>query len=173
MNEKDIIKKLSELDSHFPETLGDKDVLWTEIENRVQKTKRLLVIKYSLRIAATLTLIFIAPYLWNAIPTQDEVTLAVRQEIMAPQDNFHQEPVALEKEAFAFINAQCVNSNPKCKSTEFKTLMTELEDVGLEAKSVLEEMNKFGNDPGLIKAQIAVENHKAYIINELIQILRS
>src|SRR5690606_23812264 len=86
----------------------------------------------------------------------------------APFDNAETELAAID-----FIDEQCRYQRPACHSEEFIELNKELHEVNRALFNINQKMVLFGSDPAIVQAQITAENQKAYILKELVQLLRS
>src|SRR5690606_35917732 len=78
-----------------------------------------------------------------------------------------------EKEAIDFLEEQCKYQKPACGSVEFVELRRELREVNEALLDIDKKMKLFGFDPAIVQAQIRTENQKAYLLKELIQLIRS
>ena len=78
-----------------------------------------------------------------------------------------------DKRAEAFIARQCAEEQLVCQRPEVHELRTQLAELNAERERIEQEINTFGNDPTLIRAQVKIENQRADVTKELITLLRS
>jgi hypothetical protein len=165
--------KIRELDHSYPAALPDKDALWAELESRFPGNRIAPQWRYALAIAASATLLLVASLWWFKQEANDGVTVTYRTEIVGrPKANGYGSSGGAESQGISFIEEQCRIQRPVCSSSAFLELKRELDQLTLQTKQVNQRMKTFGPDPALIKAEIRLENHKAYLIRELIQILK-
>ena len=167
-------RKLSELDHSYPTNLPGKDAVWDGLESRLPGNPKARPWRYPLAVAASVTLLLVA-FLWWFTPGADEgVSITYRTEKVAGPEEYGEEPSGPpESPGIAFIEEQCRRQHPVCNSTAFLELKRELDQLSRQAEQVNRRLETFGPDPALVKAEIRLENHKSYLIRELIQILKS
>ncbi|MFD2572444.1 hypothetical protein ACFSUS_17525 [Spirosoma soli] len=78
-----------------------------------------------------------------------------------------------DQRAEDFIIRQCAEQQLACQRPEVHELRNQLTELNLEKARIEQELNTFGNDPNLVRAQVKVENQRADITKELITLLRS
>ena len=78
-----------------------------------------------------------------------------------------------DERAEEFIARQCAEEQLVCQRPEVHELRTQLVELNAERDRIFYEINTFGNDPTLIRAQVKVENQRADVTKELITLLRS
>lgn len=173
-NDSFLRKKINELDEIFPEELGDPSELWEDINARLEGKKKPKLWKI-LSVAASISLLALITIFLLVKKPADETVISYRTEII-------QEPIAEtevvesmqeEKDAIEYVNEQCKVEKPVCHSEEFMELKQQLAEVDDKLQEIDQQKKLFGSDAALIKAQISAENQKAYLLKELIQILRS
>jgi hypothetical protein len=166
--------RLSELDHSFPTALPDKDAVWAGLESRLPGNRKASPWRYPLAVAAAVALLLVAFGWWFAPGSDEGVTITYRTEQVAgPEENGKELPGLPGSPGIAFIDEQCRSQHPVCSSTAFLELKRELDQLTRQADQVNRRLETFGPDPALVKAEIRLENHRAYLIRELIQILKS
>jgi hypothetical protein len=166
--------RLSELDYSYPTALPGKDALWEDLESRLPGNRKARRWQYPLAVAASVTLLLVAFGWWFILRADEDVTITFRTEKVAgPEKNGEELPGQPESRGIAFIEEQCRRQHPVCNSSEFLELKRELDQLSRQAEQVNRRLETFGPDPALVKAEIRLENHKSYLIRELIQILKS
>jgi len=166
--------RLSELDGTYPAHLPDKDALWAGLESRLPGKRKAGPWRYPLAVAASVTLLLVASLWWFTPRAGEDVTITYRTEKVAgPEESGEELPGSCESPGIAFIEEQCRMQRPVCSSAAFVELKRELDQLTQQAEQVNRRLETFGPDPALVKAEIRLENHKSYLIRELIQILKS
>ncbi len=166
--------KLSELDHSYPTALPNKDVVWEGLESRLPGNHNAGPRRYPLAVAASVALLLVASLWWFTPRAGEDVAITYRTEkAAAPEENGEEPPGLPESRGIAFIEEQCRRQHPVCNSSEFLALKQELDQLSRQAEQVNRRLETFGPDPALVKAEIRLENHKSYLIRELIQILKS
>ncbi|MBD0258322.1 MAG: hypothetical protein ICV83_21620 [Cytophagales bacterium] len=166
--------RLSELDHAYPAALPDKDAVWEGLESRLPGSRNAGRWRYPLAVAASVALLLVASMWWFTPRTGEEVTITYRTEKVAdPEPDGAERNGLPESHGIAFIEEQCRRQHPVCNSTAFLELKRELDQLTRQAEQVNRRLETFGPDPALVKAETRLENHKSYLIRELIQILKS
>jgi hypothetical protein len=166
--------RLSELDHSYPAALPNKDALWAGLESRLPTNRKANPWRYPLAVAASVTLLLVAFLWWFTRGMEEDVTITYRiEKVTGLEENGEELLSPPETQGIAFIEEQCRMQHPVCNSTAFVELKRELDQLTQQAEQVNRRMETFGPDPALIKAEIRLENHKSYLIRELIQILKS
>jgi hypothetical protein len=166
--------KLSELDQLYPAALPGKDAVWKGLESRLPGHRKASPWRYPLAVAATVTLLLVALGWWFAPGAGEDVTITYRTEKAAEPEPYAEGlPSSSEARGIAFIEEQCRRQHPVCHSPAFLELKRELDQLSRQAEQVNQRLETFGPDPALVKAEIRLENHKSYLIRELIQILKT
>lgn len=166
--------KLSELDGSYPTNLPGKDAGWANLESRLPGNPKAGPWRYPLAVAASVTLLLVAFLWWFTPGADDDVTVTYRTETVAgPAANGEELPGPPETQGIAFIEEQCRMQRPVCSSAAFLELKRELDQLSRQAEQVNRRLETFGPDPALVKAEIRLQNHKSYLIRELIQILKT
>jgi hypothetical protein len=167
--------RLSELEHSYPTALPGKDAVWKGLESRLPGSRKAGPWRYSLGVAACIMLLLVA-FLgrWFAPRADENVTITYRTEkVVGPQPDGEERAGLPESRGIAFIEEQCRRQHPVCSSTAFLELKRELDQLTRQAEQVNRRLETFGPDPALVKAEVRLENHKSYLIRELIQILKS
>lgn len=166
--------KLSELDHSFPTNLPGKDAVWAGLESRLPGPRTASPWRYPLAVAASVTLLLVAALWWFTPGAEEDVTITYRTEQVAgPGEHGTESLGPAESPGIAFIEEQCRRQHPVCNSPAFLELKRELDHLSRQAEQVNRRLQTFGPDPALVKAEIRLENHKSYLIRELIQILKT
>jgi hypothetical protein len=166
-------RKMRELDHSYPPALADKDTLWSDIERHLPDNRQVRKWKYWLAAAASVALLLVASW-WFRREVKDNVNIVYRTETIERREaDSNMLNKQTESAGLSFIEEQCRQQRPVCSSDAFLELKSELDQLNLEARQVKERMKTFGPDPALVKAEIRLENHKAYLIRELIEILKT
>ncbi|TGE07625.1 hypothetical protein [Hymenobacter fodinae] len=132
-------------------------------------------------IAASWLLVLLAWHYWPSatpqrIVAQERISYTVET---VPTAATTEEPLPLpndaaqEHEGMAFINAQCSKVPVGCQSPEFQNLKQQMAELDAEEKRLQREVQRFGNNPELIRYQTRVTTMKATVTKELIQLLIS
>jgi hypothetical protein len=165
--------KLSELEHTYPAALPNKDAVWKGLESRLPGNGRARLWRYPLAVAASVALLLVASLWWFTPRADEDVAITYRTEKAArPEENGEEPPGLPESRGIAFIEEQCRRQHPVCNSSEFLELKRELDQLSRQAEQVNRRLATFGPDPALVKVEIRLENHKSYLIRELIQILK-
>lgn len=178
MNEQDfdamLRDKMQGLDHSYPALLPGKDAIWVDLESQLPSSQENHPWRYILAVAASVTLLLVASLWWLKQEANESVAVVYRTEVTS-RPNAKEDVLfgQAESEGISFIEEQCRLQQPVCSSTAFTELKRELDQLTYEAKQVNEQMKTFGPDPALVKAEIRLENHKAYLIRTLIQILKA
>jgi hypothetical protein len=166
--------RLSELDDRYPAALPGEDAVWKGLEGRLPGNRKANPWRYPLAVAAAVALLLVASLWWFAPGADEHVTITYRTEKEAgPEVNGEELPGSSEARGIAFIEEQCRRQQPVCHSPAFLELKRELDHLTRQAEQVNRRLQTFGPDPALVKAEIRLENHKSYLIRELIQILKT
>lgn len=78
-----------------------------------------------------------------------------------------------DRRAAAFIEQQCAAQTVACQQPAVHELRTQLAELTRQEQRLAQQRQTFGNDPALIRAQVAVENQRAEVTKELITLLRT
>jgi hypothetical protein len=127
-----------------------------------------------IRWVAAASVLLIMGFVWYFYRPSEEIMITYsveKQSILKPENNEHTSNI--EANAEAFIKQQCEEIEVACMKPEVKELRQELAQLNTNQKELEAQMEQFGNDPALVQAQIKIENQKAEITKELINILRS
>jgi hypothetical protein len=137
-------------------------------KNLKAKSKTIIAL---LSTAASIAL-FLGFYFTFLVQKHDDIK--VSEEIIS---NW-QDPIKLSNDAtssnvIGFINKQCeINSNI-CKQPAFAEKKQQLNDVEIQIKNIEQVINTLGNSTSLIKTRIKLENLKARIMKDLINMITS
>ncbi len=154
----------------------EPSVEWSSVLEGISDGKKSKFIKFpsSIRwgIAASVTLVF--GFVWFFYQKSDEgiISYSVEKQV-EPKTEIQASTTQAESEAEEFISQQCEEVEVVCMKPEVKELRAELAELNLNQRDLETQIEQFGNDPALVQAQIKIENQKAQITKELINILRS
>ncbi|CAN5913834.1 hypothetical protein BH24BAC1_BH24BAC1_36440 [soil metagenome] len=170
-------EKLAEKMPNLP-TFDPAPDLWLRIAEGMEPEKKperwSVWFRYAGGIAASLLLVVLVAY--YASVTQMDASPAgyfsYSEEVLY-QEVLEETPLVAEEEAQAFITAHCTRLPEVCQKEEVEELKDQLAQLEKEEKELRESLQLFAEDPDLIRRQIKIENLKAAITKELIQILLS
>ena len=162
--DKEIRKRVLELNNSYPPGFPHQDLLWKSIRERKNKEKtRTIQIRWS--IAATVALFIFAGlgvfHTWTSKSTTDNQTeLSVL---------FSDIPGGIQ--AYEYINQVCKTQSGHCKSEQFLSLQTELQQSSLQLDEIEKQISLFGEDQRLINAKTRVQKHQYRIIKAIVKII--
>lgn len=149
---------------------------WNSILEEISVEKKPKIVKFPSfirwKIAASVTLVL--GFVWFFGQKSDEgvISYSVEKQVEIKSD-LQANISSSEGDAEKFINQQCEEVEVVCMKPEVKELRAELVELNLNQRDLETQIEQFGNDPALVQAQIKIENQKAQITKELINILRS
>lgn len=151
-------------------------VEWISILEEISVEQKPKIVKFPsfIRwgIAASITLILGCVWLFNKKSDEGVISYSVEKQVEIKTE-IQASTAQAENEAEEFINQQCEEVEVVCMKPEVKELRAELAELSLNQRDLETQIEQFGNDPALVQAQIKIENQKAQITKELINILRS
>lgn len=154
----------------------EPSVEWNSILAEISVEKKPKIVKFPsfIRwgIAASVTLILGFVWLFNKKSDEGVISYSVEKQVEIKTE-IQASTAQAENEAEEFINQQCEEVEVVCMKPEVKELRAELVELNLNQRDLETQIEQFGNDPALVQAQIKIENQKAQITKELINILRS
>lgn len=154
----------------------EPSVEWNSILEGISVEKKPKIVKFPnfIRwgIAASITLILGFVWLSNKKSDEGVISYSVEKQVEI-QSDLQANVSTSEGEAEEFINQQCEEVEVVCMKPEVKELRAELAELNLNQRDLETQIEQFGNDPALVQAQIKIENQKAQVTKELINILRS
>lgn len=154
----------------------EPSVEWNSILEEISVEKKPKIVKFPSfvrwGIAASITLILGFVWLFNKKSDEGVISYSVEKQVEI-QSDLQANVSTSEGEAEEFINQQCEEVEVVCMKPEVKELRAELAELNLNQRDLETQIEQFGNDPALVQAQIKIENQKAQITKELINILRS
>ena len=162
--DKEIRKRALELNNSYPLDLPHRELLWESIQKRKRKGKiRTIQIRWS--IAATVALFIIAGlgvfHTWTPKSTPGNQTdLSVL---------FSDIPGG--SQAYEYIHQVCKTQSGHCKSEQFLSLQTELQQSSLQIDEIEKQISLFGPDQRLINAKTRVQKHQYRILKAIVQII--
>ena len=170
-------KKLAELDKHFPSALGSEESLWAQIEEQMEPKRKSHF--WSVAGIAASVLLVVSVISWWILDKGESSVIVFRTEMqdttIAPEAQLQEfaQNKEQDSEALHFILDQCTADQKICDTEEFKEMKKQFEEVNIGIADLNKQLDLYGPDPNLVRARISLENQKAYIINELIQQIKS
>ncbi|GGD77752.1 hypothetical protein GCM10011514_47110 [Emticicia aquatilis] len=154
----------------------EPSIEWNRVLEEISVEKKLKTVKFPnfIRwgIAASVLLALGSVWLFNKKSDEGVISYSVEKQVEIKSD-LQANVSTSESEAEEFINQQCEEVEVVCMKPEVKELRAELAELNLNQRDLETQIEQFGNDPALVQAQIKIENQKAQITKELINILRS
>lgn len=154
----------------------EPSVEWSSVLEQiseVQKPKTLTFPRFvRWGIAASIVLMLGFVWFFNQKSDEGVISYSVEKQV-EPKTDIQPNISNAENDAEKFINQQCEEVEVVCMKPEVKELRAELAELNLNQRDLETQIEQFGNDPALVQAQIKIENQKAQITKELINILRS
>lgn len=154
----------------------EPSIEWNRILEEISVEKKPKTVKFPsfihLGIAASVLLALGFVWLFNKKSDEGVISYSVEKQVEIKLD-LQASTTQAENEAEEFINQQCEEVEVVCMKPEVKELRAELAELNLNQRDLETQIEQFGNDPALVQAQIKIENQKAQITKELINILRS
>lgn len=151
-------------------------VEWNSLLEGISVEKKSKFIKFpsSIRWGIAASIMLMLGFVWFFNQKSDEgiISYSVEKQV-EPKTEIQASTAQAEDEAEKFINQQCEEVEVVCMKPEVKELRAELAELNLNQRDLETQIEQFGNDPALVQAQIKIENQKAQITKELINILRS
>lgn len=150
----------------------EPSIEWNKIsvEKKPKTVKFPKFISWSIAASVLLALGFV--WLFNKKSDEGVISYSVEKQVEIKSD-LQANVSTSESEAEEFINQQCEEVEVVCMKPEVKELRAELAELNLNQRDLETQIEQFGNDPALVQAQIKIENQKALVTKELINILRS
>jgi hypothetical protein len=149
---------------------------WNSILEEISVEKKPKIIKFPsfIRWSIAASVLLILGFVWVFNKKSDEgvISYSVEKQVEI-QSDLQTNVSNSEGDAEKFINQQCEEVEVVCMKPEVKELRAELAELNLNQRDVETQIEQFGNDPALVQAQIKIENQKAQVTKELINILRS
>lgn len=154
----------------------EPSVEWNRVLEEISVEKKPKMVKFpkfiSWSMAASITLVMGFVWFFNQKSDEGVISYSVEKQVEIKSD-LQASVGNSEGEAEEFINQQCEEVEVVCMKPEVKELRAELAELNLNQRDLETQIEQFGNDPALVQAQIKIENQKAQITKELINILRS
>jgi hypothetical protein len=167
----DFDKILAQKTKHLPE-FEPKNDSWAIINKALkleESTPKVVSFK-TFRWAASAAILI--GFVLFFIPQKEEgiITYSIEKRVDFITENSFEKS---DLEAEAYINQYCDAAQYLCLKPEIKELRSELAILNQNQSQIEEQINRFGDDPDLVKAQIKVINHRSKITKELILLLKS
>jgi hypothetical protein len=154
----------------------EPSVEWNSILEEISVKKKPKIVKFlsfiRWGIAASVTLVLGFVWFFSQKSGEGVISYSVEKQVEIKSD-LQANVSNSEGEAEEFINQQCEEVEVVCMKPEVKELRAELVELNLNQRDLETQIEQFGNDPALVQAQIKIENQKAQVTKELINILRS
>ncbi|MDQ3102203.1 MAG: hypothetical protein M3R08_12505 [Bacteroidota bacterium] len=167
---------IPELPIHEP-----SDLLWGRIESSLhpvgERSTGLRIIplfKYTAAVAASLLFFFLGRH-WFIEGNQDNmyVTITYSEEVAPPESDYISTDPRPYHQGLAFIEEHCGRLPEICETPDFAELRSRLTELDVHEQLLKEELDLYGEDPMLIQSQIKVNNRRAAITKELVQLIIS
>ncbi|MFY7911450.1 MAG: hypothetical protein ACOVO2_17940 [Emticicia sp.] len=162
--------KIMDLPEFEPSIEWNRVLEEISVEKKPKTVKFPSLIRWGFAASVLLALGFV--WLFNKKSDEGVISYSVEKQVEIKSD-LQANVSTSESEAEEFINQQCEEVEVVCMKPEVKELRAELAELNLNQRDLETQMKQFGNDPALVQAQIKIENQKAQITKELINILRS
>lgn len=162
--------KIKDLPEFEPSVEWNRVLEEISVEKKPKTVKFPSLIRWGFAASVLLALGFV--WLFNKKSDEGVISYSVEKQVEIKSD-LQANVSTSESEAEEFINQQCEEVEVVCMKPEVKELRAELAELNLNQRDLETQMKQFGNDPALVQAQIKIENQKAQITKELINILRS
>lgn len=149
---------------------------WNSILEEISVEQKPKIVKFPnfIRWSIAASVMLVLGFVWFFGQKSDEgvISYSVEKQVEIKSD-LQANVSSSEGEAEKFINQQCEEVEVVCMKPEVKELRAELAELNLNQRDLETQIEQFGNDPALVQAQIKIENQKAQITKDLINILRS
>ena len=165
---KKLAQKIYDLDAVKQDLPWSDDMLWDAINEKRNGNYRI----YQVAAVIVLILSFSIGISWY-VSTDSDSQLSWSQEQQTDLEDNDYDISSIETEALEIIQHNCIQRQLICENPAFKTLNVELDNLEMEIESLNLMINQYGNDPTFIKSRIQLENVKAEIINQLMQMVLS
>lgn len=162
--------KVKDLPEFEPSVEWNRVLEGISVEKKPKMVKFPSFIRWGIAASILLALGFV--WLFNKKSDEGVISYSVEKQVEIKSD-LQANVSTSESEAEEFINQQCEEVEVVCMKPEVKELRAELAELNLNQRELETQIEQFGNDPALVQAQIKIENQKAQITKELINILRS
>ncbi|GAB3329384.1 hypothetical protein GCM10027299_32660 [Larkinella ripae] len=155
--------------------LEPKTDAWEQLAGRLEKPVVRPLWRSSVRwgaAAAVAVLVGGVWLVWQPV-SNEKVTIAYATETVEAETLGAEKPglSVADRKAEIFIEEQCGQQTVVCQKPEIKELKQQLDQLNNRKANLEEELAVFGNDPGLVQAQIKIENERAEVTKELVRIL--
>jgi hypothetical protein len=166
-------ERLKARSQNLPE-FEPKDLSWKIIEKSLNRKNHTVKSKAIIALLSTAASIALIIGFYSAFFVHKHENISVSEEI----SNNWQEPIKASssettKNALGFINKQCEINSYICNQPSFTEKKQQLDDVEIQIKNIEQVINTSGNSSSLIKTRIKLENLKAKIMKELINMITS
>ena len=160
--DKEVKKRVLDLNDSYPDTLPDREMLWQSIRERKRKSKiGSMQIRWSIAASVALCIIVgLGLYLSKAPGNMTNQDLSAL---------FSEIPEG--KQAYDYIDQVCKTQSGICMSEQFQALRIELEQSSVQLDEIEKQIALFGPDKRLINAKVRVRKHQYRIIKTLVQII--
>ena len=175
MNEKEfdkaVRKKIIPLDNQSPGLSWSQDDLLYAILAKQKSQKQILWYKISGGLAAAMMLITMGIYFkenfqsehisirrWEETKSPDTISFAY----IKPVVDFQQ-----------VLDKRCKEETLICQTDKFKDLKKQLDELEDHSEELELQLNRFGNDPALVKARMKIHRVKKEVENELLEMIGS
>lgn len=160
-------QKIRSLDHEAPQMSWDQEALWEEIQKQQTGKSRIWI-----RVAASVSILIAAALLfYTQIPKTADLSYSVESTMVVSQAE--QDLSWMEADALEFIEHNCLEALIVCNKPEFKALRADLESLQSDIDQINEMIEKYGEDPVIIKSRTQIEDLKNEITNKLVQMVLS
>ncbi len=125
-----------------------------------------------LRMAASVCLVVVA---WAAgrqfFRERETISVVYTREKAPEKVPYREAPDQAGQAAYAFIWSRCQQQLAVCQSPQFRELKAQLDELDAQAEKLRRELDRYGENHDLIRAQIKIENLKSEVTKELIRLL--
>ena len=162
--DKEIRKRVLELNNSYPPSLPHQELLWGSIQE-IKRKGKIQTIQIRWSIAAAVALFTIAGL--GVFHTWTPKSRPVNQTELSIL--FSDIPGG--RKAYDYINQVCKTHSEHCKSEQFLALRNELEQSSLQLDEIEKQISLFGPDQRLINAKTRVQKHQYRIVKAIVQII--
>jgi len=147
---------------------------WEIIEQNLKPQKRNLKYRNLIIILSAAASIALFIGIWVSFNAKNQDTITVTEETVSSlQQPFKTSADSTSGNVIKFIKEQCANKSYICNQPEYSEKKQQLNDVETQIKNIEELINTSGNSPSLIRTRIKLENMKARIMKDIINMITS
>jgi hypothetical protein len=145
-----------------------KELTWDSIQNQLEPEPKESVFtavyrkKYWLAAASVLVLLMIG---WWSVSPEENVDISYSTEVA--ENTF----TTVESTDLKAIDQRCEELIVVCNTLEVKDLRAEIEALANESEALQEQVEVFGDDATILRAQQKVETQKAEMMKQLLELM--